>query len=296
MIGKSFDFLKYRFVCLAVSVAFLLAGVGAYVVKGGFRYNIDFAGGTELRISFEKIVKAADLRAAINEKGWTDNSIQSVGATGREFIVHIGGENEDLESSFRVDIDKAFPDNKMQVLNVDFVGAAVGKDIRWNAFISILLSLLLILLYVSIRSKYGYAIGAVVALGHDLLAVLVCLLLLNEPMSLNILAAVLTILGYSLNDTIVIFSRVRENLKKMSGVPTVDVVNTSINQTLKRTMLTSFSTLIAVGTFYLFGGEALRSFSLTMILGIIFGTYSSVYVAIPVMILLTSKNKVESSK
>ncbi len=176
----------------------------------------------------------------------------------------------------------------MIVRNVEWVGAEVGKDIKWNALISVILSLLLIMLYVAVRSRYRYAVGAVVAIAHDMLAVLIYFLIFGEPISLHVLAAVLAILGYSLNDTIVIFSRIRENFAKMKGVSEEEIVNRSINQTLSRTLLTSFSTLLAVGSIFLFGGEALHGFSLAMLIGIVVGTYSSVYIASPVMLALGS--------
>ncbi len=268
-----------------------MIGVGAYFIKGGFTYHIDFAGGAELRLAFEKPIKIGDLRRVISEKGWKDSVIQSIGVSEKEFIVRIGGEAEELEGKFKAEVGGEFESNKMTIENIDWVGAAVGKDTQWNAFVAILLSMLILLLYIAIRSKYSFAVGAVVALAHDLLAVLVCLLLVNEAISLNVLAAILTILGYSLNDTIVIFSRIRENLVKMKGASAVQTINTSINQTLKRTLLTSFSTLLALFTFYFFGGEALRSFSFVMILGVIFGTYSSIYIASPIALAIGSSVK-----
>jgi len=279
-----FDFLKYRFMCAMVSVILLGAGVFAYFVKGGFEYHIDFAGGAELQISFDKPVEASKLRAAINEQGWKDPVIQNVGTSGKEFLVKIGGEVENLEDKFKIQVDKAIPESKMTVEHINSIGSQVGKDTQWNAIVAVLLSLLLILLYVAIRSKYGYAMGAVVAIAHDMLAVLAFLLFFNEPISLNVLAAVLAILGYSLNDSIVIFSRVRENLNKFKDMPVIDVVNMSINQTMKRTLLTSFSTLLAVGSFFFLGGETLRGFSFAMLVGIVVGTYSSIYIASPVML------------
>jgi len=271
-------------------------GVFAYFVKGGFKYHIDFAGGAELRISFDQPVKIGRLRKVIGEKGWQNSIIQSVGQGETEFLVRIGGDVEDVEDRFKSDVDAAIPESKMTVDHIDRVGAAVGRDMQWNALVAVLLSLLLVLLYVAIRSKYGYAVGAVVAIAHDMLAVLIFLLLIGEPISLNVLAAVLMILGYSLNDTIVIFSRVRENFKKMRGEDDIKIVNTSLNQTLKRTLLTSFSTLLAVGSFFLFGGETLRGFSIPMLAGIVVGTYSSIYIASPMMLAVGSPSKLEKSK
>jgi len=286
----SIDFLKYRYFCLAFSILFLLVGVGAYVIKGGFKYHIDFAGGAEIRLSFQSPIAISDFRKALSKKGWEDSIIQSVGASGKDFIVKVGVEKvkniEGLENKFNTDIREALPANKMKVENIEWIGAEVGKDMQWNAIKAVLLSLIILLLYIAIRYKYSFAMGAVAALLHDILAVLVAILLLEEPISLTVLAAILAILGYSLNDTIVIFSRIRENFKIMKGVSQIDVVNISINQTFKRTLLTSFSTLLAVGALFIIGGAALHSFALVMLLGIVFGTYSSIYVASPIVVAL----------
>ena len=289
------NFLKYKTISFMLSLTFLGAGVFAYFAMGGFKYHIDFSGGAEINVSFEKGIDIGVLRKAISDEGWKDTVIQSVGKSGRDFIVRIGGSIvEGLEDTFRAAVDKATPGNKMTVNHIDWVGAAVGKDMKKNAIIAVLLSLLLILLYVSIRSKYAYAAGAVVAIAHDMLAVMVFLLFVREPISLSVMAAILAILGYSLNDTLVIFSRIKENIKKMKGVSLEEVVNKSVNQTLKRTLLTSFSTLLAVGSFFILGGETLRGFSLAMIVGIIVGTYSSIYIASPVMMFFGTSNKKEA--
>ena len=280
------DFLKYRHVCLAISTVFLITGITAYFIKGGFNYHIDFAGGTELRVSFAQSLPTARLRSALNKKGWKDPVIQSIGTDKKSFLIRVADVQENIEKRFVVDIKNALPDNHVVVDHVDWVGAEVGKNIQWDALKAVLLSLLLILLYVSIRSRYRYAIGAVVAIAHDMIAVLIVFLLFGEQLSLYVLAAILAILGYSLNDTIVIFSRIRENLKKMKGISEKEIVNISINQTLRRTILTSFSTFLTVGSIFLLGGQALRGFSLAMLIGIVVGTYSSVYIASPVMLAL----------
>lgn len=286
----SIDFLKYRFFALAVSILFLVAGIFGYFVKGGFKYNIDFSGGAEIRVAFQKSVSIDKFRKALSKTGWQDSVIQNIANSDKEYIVKVGigqlKDVEDLENKFSSDIKLSILDNKMKVENIEWVGAEVGKGMQWDAVKAVLLSLIILLLYIAIRYKYDFAMGAVAALIHDILAVLVMILFLGEPISLNVLAAILAILGYSLNDTIVIYSRVRENFKKMQGASLRRVINTSINQTLTRTLLTSFSTLLAVGSIFILGGESLRSFSLVMILGIIFGTYSSVYIASPVMMLL----------
>ena len=284
-----FDFLKYRYVCAFFSVFFLVVGVAAYVIRGGFRYHIDFAGGTEVRIAFEKPLPIAQLRTTLSEKGWKDPVIQSLGSDGKEFLIVVAGQaGNAIEERFVKDVTSTITDNPMTIRNIDWVGAEVGKDIQWNAFLAVILSLLILLLYIALRYRYKYAVGAVAALAHDVLMVLVFFVVFGEQISLNVLAALLAILGYSLNDTIVIFSRIRENFEKVKGMSEYDITNLSINQTLTRTLLTSFSTLLAVLSIFLLGGEPLRGFSLAMLIGIVFGTYSSIYIASPIMLALGS--------
>ncbi|MCF7800009.1 protein translocase subunit SecF [Candidatus Babeliales bacterium] len=285
MLSYKIDFLKYRYMCFAVSALLLVFGLILYFAKGGFKYSIDFVGGAEIRASFQEPIKANDLRSALSKKGWQDYNLQSVGNTDKEYFIRVSGQIKNLEEKFSQDIKSEISSNKMTIENIDFVGAEVGKEMQSNALIAIVLSLIVLLGYITIRSKYAYAVGAVVALVHDLLAVLVFLLLFNELISINILAAILSILGYSLNDTIVIFNRIRENLKKHKDMSSNELVNLSINQTLTRTLLVSFSTLLGVLSFYVFGGEVLRGFSFAMLVGIVVGTYSSIYIASPIMII-----------
>lgn len=283
------NFLKYRHLFSFLSVMVIVAGIVAYVVYGGFKYNIDFSGGAEIRISFEQKVDIGVLRENISNKGWKDFAIQNVGTSGREFIVRVGEKKfQGLEDRFKANLSDALPHNEVTVQSIEFIGAEVEKDIKWNALLAILFSMLTILLYIAFRSRYDYALGAIFAIGHDLLVMLAFLLIFQEPISLNVLAAVLAVLGYSVNDTIVIYGRIQENFKKMQGISPEALVNLSINQTLSRTLLTSFATLLAVASFLFLGGEALRSFSTVLFIGIVVGTYSSIYIASPVMLAVHS--------
>lgn len=293
---KQIDFLKYRYFFVTFSILLIVAGIFLYIIKGGFKYNVDFVGGAEIRIAFEKEIDVAVLRDTLGKKGWKDCVIQNIGSSNKEFLVRVGGAIENLENKFKEDIQSSITGNNMNILNIDTVGAEVGAEAQVNAIKAVFLSFLFLLLYIAFTSKFTYALGAIASLAHDLSIILVFILLFEEPMSLNILAAILTILGYSLNDTIVIFARIRENSKKLGQEPTIPLVNDSINQTLKRTLLVSFFTLLSVLTFYFLGGETLKGFAFVMIIGIIFGTYSSIYIASPVMLIVTSllnKNKVQ---
>lgn len=277
------DFLKYRYICYAISFGILVVGGVAYFTKG-FQYYVDFAGGSEIRVSFKTPVPIGDLRKKLAEAGYKDAVIQSIGTN--DMRIQIQGTEENLGEAIFQEIKKFYVGHSPDLVSIDWVGPEVGRDIKFNAILSVLLSLLLILLYVTIRSKYRFAAGAVTAIAHDMLVVLAAFLLLGEQISVHVMAAILTVIGYSLNDSIVIFSRIRENMKKLKERSEEDIVNISLNQTLRRTLLTSFSTLLAVGSIFLLGGPALRGFSLAMLVGIVVGTYSSIYVASPVMLAL----------
>lgn len=294
------NFLKYRYVCMVFSVAFLAIGVGAFFYNkatygSGFAYDIDFTGGTEFRVSFTSPVEVDVIRDAI-PSGYTLQSIGQADDAGtyKEFMLRTAADLEktpELENSFKSYVAQHLPENPMRVESISSVGSEVGKDIQWNSLVSVLLAMLFILIYIGIRSQARFAFGAVVALAHDMLAVLVVFLIFREQISVHVLAAVLAILGYSLNDTIVIFSRIRENFRKMPHASEYEIVNLSINQTLRRTLLTSISTLLTVLAIFFFGGEVLHGFSLAMLVGVVAGTYSSVYIASPVMLALSSSKK-----
>ncbi len=283
------DFLKYRYIWLAISIGYLLVGLGAYFVKGGFKYSIDFTGGAEIRLSFEKQLDTGSLRSVMSAKGFKDAIIQSVGNTNRDFLIRVGSMSNQTESQIKTALSEGLADNKVTISGIQWVGSEVGKDTTKNAIIAVLLSMLVLLFYIAIRFEFRFGVGAVAELIHDVLALLVFILLFDIPISLHVLASVLSVLGYSLHDSIVIFSRIRENFKKIHGVPEYDIVNLSTNQTLKRTILTSFATLLSVAAMLVLGGESLHGLSLILFVGIIVGTYSSLYIANPVMLLFKGK-------
>jgi len=275
-----FDFLKYRYIGLALSLLLIVVGIVGYFVKGGLTYHIDFTGGAELRVEFAKDIDIAQLRKVISKAGWKNAKIQEIGNLKKEVLVTVGGElDSELETKFKNALASDMPNNKVTIKGVEWVGAEVGKDTKWNAVKAVFLALMILLLYIAIRSEFRFGVGAVLALLHDVLMVLIFLLISGQAVSLHVLAAVLAVLGYSLNDTIVIFSRIRENFKKYRGHSEYDIVNFSLNQTLRRTILTSLSTFFAVLAIILLGGQILRGFATIMALGVLIGTYSSVYIA-----------------
>jgi len=291
-INYRIDFLKYRHFGFIFSVSLLLIGFVTYIAFQGFEYHIDFTGGTEIRVTFDEAVKTGDLRDAVARGA----VIQSIGDNGRSFLIRIGTTDTDIEKKVKKSLSDAFGQNKIRVDSIELVGAEVGKDTQSNAIKAVLLALILLLAYIAIRSEFRFGLGATMALMHDVLMVLVFLLLTQLQVSLHVLAAVLAVLGYSLNDTIVIFSKIRKNMKQYRGFSEYDIVNLSINQMLTRTILTSVSTFLSVLAIFLLGGETLRSLSLIMGVGVLVGTYSSVYIASAGMLALGSLKKIKKSE
>jgi preprotein translocase subunit SecF len=277
------QFLKYRYVCYAVTAGLFLSGVAFYFLVAGFRYHIDFAGGTELRLAFEQPIEIGDLRDHVQAKDFKDAVIQTLGTEKKEYLVRVGLEEENVETRFKTNVAPLFKDNAMKIQSIEHVGAEAGVEVKWNAFKAVVISLILLLLYLAVRMQYAYGMGAVVALAHDLLVTLLFILITQQPISLSVLGAILAILGYSINDTIIIFSKIKENFVHLKHESPETIVDISINQVMRRTLLTSFSTLLSVAALLLLGGEVLYSFSSVMFVGIIAGTYSSVYIASPVM-------------
>lgn len=296
LVKYRFDFLKYRVAGLMFSVLVLVTGLVTYAVRGGFSYHIDFTGGAEVRVLFQQPLSIGAMRQALGGDATSGAEIQELGSDGKSFLItlHTNTLTDDLESSFKALLQQNFPDNPAEISGIEQVGPEVGKDIKWNSFKAVFLSLILLLLYIAIRSQFSYGVGATIALLHDVLMMLVFILLTGQQISVHILAAILAVLGYSLNDTIVIFSRVRENLQKMSGLSEYDVINLSINQTLKRTILTSVSTFLSILAIIILGGDTLRGLSMVMAAGVVVGTYSSIYVATAVMYMLSKKQNLTS--
>lgn len=287
-----FDFVKYRYYFLAFSLSLIVAFVGLFAYKyistgKTFNYSIDFQGGTQFMLKFDMPVKSSDVISAFEKNGFTGVNIREF--ANNELVVRVKEYIKDTQQeglkvvSF---LKSKFPDNKAEILQTDAIGAGIGNEMRTKSTTAVIIALILMLLYIAFRFwSFGFAFGAVAALAHDAIIILGFFLLFKMEISVNVIAAILTILGYSVNDTIVIFSKIRENLKSMHGSPITEIVNVSLNQTLRRTLLTSFATLLTVLSLFIFGGETLRDMSYALIIGIIFGTYSSIYIASTIMMM-----------
>lgn len=288
--GTNIDFLKLRKFGLIFSVVALAVGISTWVSRGQNNFGVDFSGGTLAEIRFAKSVSMDDIRSCLKKAGLEETNIQKV-ANGDEILIRTKTTEDFMEP-----LQAQFPDNKIELLRREQVGAIVGADLQRKTFLAGFFSLLLILLYIGIRFEFKFAVGAVIALMHDTLFTLGALALSGREMSLTVVAGVLTIIGYSLNDTIVVYDRIRENLKLMRKVTFREIVNASLNQTLGRTILTSVTTLIVVLSLFLFGGEVINDFAFTLMIGVLIGTYSSIFVAVPLVYLWHKKNGAQEAK
>ncbi|MFQ5706677.1 MAG: protein translocase subunit SecF [bacterium] len=279
------DFLGKRRIAILVSATLILIGIVSLIIHKGPNYGIDFIGGTSLELHFDKDISIADVRAAVSKVGFGNAEIKSFGAP-NEILIRVEEQESGTEISdaIKTQLTKAFPDNPYVVQLVEKVGPKIGSELRRAAVWAVLIALFFILLYVSWRFEFVFAVGAIVALFHDVMITLGVFSLLRLEVTLAIIAAFLTIVGYSLNDTIVVFDRIRENLKVLRRETYEKIINTSINQTLNRTLLTSVTTLIVVLVLYLFGGEVIRNFAFALLVGIVVGTYSSIFIASPIVV------------
>lgn len=258
----------------------------------GLNYGIDFKGGTliELRSS-DNNINVSNLRDNLNQMDLGDVSVKKFG-NDQDYLIKFENKNDskNIIEEIRSNLDKSFGNN-FDFRRVENVGPKVSAELLKSGVIAISVSLALMLIYIWIRFEWQFSLGAIIALFHDVIITLGLFSLLSLEINLSIIAAILTIVGYSMNDTVVIFDRVRENLRKYSDIKIFELTNISINETLSRTLLTSITTLLALLAIYIFGGEILRGFSFAMILGVIFGTYSSIYIANTVLVRLNVTQK-----
>ena len=286
------NFNKYFKIFNIFSVSLILISIVLLLFKG-LNYGVDFKGGTliELRATDQQIT-IFQLRKSFLNMNLGDVNVKEFGKN-NDFLIKFEkkeNDNKNLISEIKENLNKSIGPG-YNFRRVENVGPKVSAELLKSGVIAICLSLLAMLIYIWIRFEWQFSLGAIFALFHDVILTLGVFSLFSFEINLSIVAAVLTIVGYSMNDTVVIFDRVRENLKKFSDIKIFDLTNKSINETLSRTIITSVTTLLALVSIYIFGGHILKGFSLAMILGVIFGTYSSIYIANPVLILLNVTQK-----
>jgi preprotein translocase subunit SecF len=264
----------------AGSVIMMLASIVLLATRG-LNFGIDFTGGVVVEVGYPAPVDLDKAREALAQAGYPDAQAQVIGATGRELLVRVAPRDETNYNVIGNHVAEALRsvDSGAQLRRTDVVGSQVGEDLSEQGGLALLFTFIMILVYVGFRFEKKMAAGTVLAAMHDPLIILGFFSATQMTFDLSVLAAVLAVIGYSINDTVVVFDRVRETFQAMRKAPPAEVINTSVNATLSRTLMTSFSTLFVVGSLYLFGGETLKGFSVAIIVGVIIGTYSSIFIA-----------------
>ncbi len=271
------DFLKYRKLTALVSVI-LIVGSIFFLLTRGLNFSLDFTGGTVVEVAYPHSVAVSDVRNTLAQAGFTDAVVQHYGGS-HSVLIRLAPQQTEVPLNQAIFNALKAQDNEVVLMRADEVGAQIGKEMAEQGALAILIALIGTAIYIAMRYEYRFAIGAAIALMHDPLVILGIFAMLQIEFDLPALAAILAIIGYSLNDTIVVFDRIKENFLNMRKSTTEEIVNASLNQTLGRTVMTSFLTLLVVIALLLFGGSSLFGFSLALTIGIIVGTYSSIYIA-----------------
>ena len=275
------DFMGKKGVAVTLSSLVILIGIVSILIHGGLKYGIDFAGGTLVQLKFKNPPVIEDVRDGLKTIGLGDSEIQEFGSKSHILIRVERSEAklEEVGTRIKNSLSGKYSAEEIVIERVEMVGPKVGKDLREKAILSIIYAIIGIVIYISWRFEFQYAIAAIIALIHDVMVTMGVFSVVDKEFTLVIVAAFLAIIGYSLNDTIVIFDRIRENMRRRGKKGQVEVINSSINQTLSRTILTSGTTLLVVVALFLLGGEIIHDFSFALMVGVFVGTYSSIFIA-----------------
>ncbi len=292
----NFDFVSKRKIAYVISGILLAISIGAIVTKG-LQYGIDFKGGKEIVLKFESAVDVTEIRSSLTDPLGSTPEVKLFGSES-EVLIRTDNTNtiEEIETVVRSTMSQLYPDNDAITEKTDSVGPRIAEDLKSGGLQAVIYSMIIIFVYILIRfRKWTFSAGAVAALFHDVIITLGAFTLLSDVVNFsllidqNIIAAFLTIVGYSLNDTVVVFDRIRENSIVHKGMEFIPMVNKSLNDTLSRTIITSVTTLFVVAVLFIFGGEVLKGFSFALLIGIVLGTYSSLFVASSLVVELDSK-------
>ncbi len=288
LIGKNthYDFLGKRRLAAIVSAVLILASLGTLLTKG-LNFGIDFTGGTLIEVAYPGTAELGSIRETLTEAGFADAQVQHFG-TARDVLIRIAPRADRDSAKLSEEVLAALRNQEaaIEIRRVEFVGPQVGEELAEQGGLAMLYAILGILIYVSLRFEYRFSLGAVAALVHDVILTLGVFSVLQINFDLTVLAALLAVIGYSLNDTIVVFDRVRENFRKMRKGTAEQIMNTALNQTLSRTVMTGVTTLLVLVALFYLGGEIIHAFALALIIGVVVGTYSSIYIASAVALAL----------
>ncbi len=281
--GTHFDFVGKMKIALGISAALIIISILSVVLRGGLNFGIDFAGGTIIQVKFSKAAPADAIRNAFAGINVGDAIIQEIGEN--EVIVRT---NQPMTKELQVKVAEAmtgqFGAGAYEIRRIEFVGPKVGRDLTNKAILSIVFAWIGMLIYIAWRFEFRYGLGAIIALIHDTIITIGALSLLNKEFTLVIVAALLTIIGYSINDTIVVFDRIRENRKKDLKKSLAEIINSSVNETLSRTILTSFTVFLVLLALFFLGGPVIHDFAFALLVGVVIGTYSSIFIASPIVL------------
>ncbi|MDH3789874.1 MAG: protein translocase subunit SecF [Xanthomonadales bacterium] len=278
----NFDFMGKRKIAFVISAILIVLSITALVTRG-LNFGLDFTGGTLIEVSYPSAPQISDVRANLSDAGMDDAVVQTFGAA-TEIVVRIpprdaeGESNAELSTIVLSALQQGV-EGEVAMRRVEFVGPQVGDELTEQGILAVVYALIGIFLYVMIRFQWRFSVGAVAALVHDIIITMGVLAAVHVEFDLTVVAALLAVIGYSLNDTIVLFDRIRENFPKLRKANSLEVVNTSVNETLSRTLMTSMTTLLVLVALFIFGGEIINAFAFTLIVGVLVGTYSSIYVA-----------------
>ncbi|MBC8293313.1 MAG: protein translocase subunit SecF [Proteobacteria bacterium] len=285
--GININFIKLRRIAFAFSALVIGIGLLSLVMKGGLNYGIDFTGGMMVHVGFEDDISIGQVRSAVAEVGLGDISVQEFGTQGHEYLLRVpsgdssvgGGRAATIKEALR----ESLPASGFKELRTEIVGPRVGKELRRRGILSVLFATLMMGAYIAFRFQLRFGVGAGIALLHDVLVTIGALSLANVEIDLSVVAGLLTVVGYSVNDTVVVSDRIRENMKKFSRDDMASLINSSINETLSRTVLTTGTSLMVLFALFFVGGGVIHGFAYTLIIGLSVGTYSSVFIASPVV-------------
>ncbi len=285
--GTKFDFIRFRFVALVISWILIAVGIASFILHGGPNWGVDFSGGVMVQLRFKTPQPIDTIRAALNNVQLGDSTIQDFGGAGTEFLVRLPvevSETAGISDTLKRGLEEKFGKDAFEVLRVELVGPRVGRELRQRALLAVVFSTVLMGAYIWLRFEFRFGVGAAIALVHDVLIAAGALSLLNYEIDLTVVAALLTVVGFSVHDTVIVCDRIRENMRKSRRDPMATIINRSINETLSRTVLTTGTAILVILALFFLGGNIIRGFAFTLLVGFIVGTYSSIYIASPIVL------------
>lgn len=285
--GTNFDFIRFRWIALGISWALIAIGIFSLIVHGGPNYGIDFSGGIMVHLRFPQPQSLNDIRHALDSVNLNDATIQDFGSAGTEFLVRLpvtSSETKGITDTMTQALQQQFGKDHFELLRVELVGPRVGHELRQRALLAVMFSTVLMATYIWFRFEFRFGIGAAVALVHDVMVAIGALSVFNYEIDLTVVAALLTVVGFSVHDTVIVCDRIRENMRKGRRESMGNIINRSINETLSRTVLTTGTAILVVLSLFILGGNVIRGFAFTLLVGFIIGTYSSIYIASPIVL------------